>query len=121
MNFETIKDRNGYEYNFQRYGMENIEPDFFPKVHRTFTVAFLSSNKTLTAIGITNSLYDFVSCIQYNSEELSKKNIKYFAFHYQSAAGKPHFISEEDLKNFDADFLIYCDPERRLINLNPQN
>lgn len=120
MDFKTIKDKNSYDYHFQHYDIAGIDPDFFPKLHRTFTVAFLNSDKELKGIGIVNSLYDFVNCIQHNLEMLEKKDLKYFAFHYQSAAGQPHFISEDNLKDFEADYTIYYDPGRNIINLNPK-
>jgi len=120
MDFKSIKDKNNYEYHFQYYDLSDIDADFFPKLHRTFTVAFFNSDKKLRAIGIANSLYDFVNCIKHNIEMLEKKGLKYFAFHYQSAAGQPHFISEDNLKDFEADYSIYSDPSRNIINLNPK-
>ena len=73
MNIETIKDKNGNEYKFQYYELNAIQAEFFPKSILTFTVAFFNPEKKLLAIGIANSLFDFVSCVKNKEELLTKK------------------------------------------------
>jgi hypothetical protein len=104
MNIEILKDKNGYKYDFQSYNIGDIEPELFPKAYRTFTVVFLNSNKRLVAIGIINSLYDFVQSITYNSEELSKKDIKYFAFITNQRQVNRFLLAKRTLKTLKLTF-----------------
>lgn len=116
MEIEPISDKNNFKFQFQLYNLSEIETLTFPKRELTYTVAFFDDKKSLLAITIVSSLFDFVHSIRFSIDNLTKKGVKYFGFHYQAAAGE-HFIKAESLDRFETSFTISYDREKTVVEL----
>ncbi len=105
MEIKIIKDANNFEFKFQIFDFSEVKLLTFPKQRLTYTVAFFDSTKNLLAILIDDSLFKFVEAVRNSIDNLTKKGVQYFGFHYVSAAGA-HFIDHSRLKDFETSFYI---------------